>query len=240
MRIAGGSPLKPQGMEPSSITYHFRRPEDIPPKTLEQIRHLIKEGSGVGTSWVTENLQNAFLIGYAEHEGIVVGTSTHKYPKEGYRKRIEAATGLDLSEYLERGYTAVKAEYRGSGIGGKLIRGLIERSSGKRVYVTIRMENVPPLKMTCKERMVLAARFMNERTGHELGVFTNQPPPRKMKPESCLEKKSSFDLDFEEVLSEKGFSTEEGSQGDREGPSPPSHLLSHVSDVTIKTEEGFE
>lgn len=232
--------MKPQDLEPSSITYHFRRPDEIPPKTLEQIRHLIEEGSGVGTSWLRENLQKAFLIGYAEHEGMVVGTSTHKYPKEGYRKKIEAATGLDLSEYLERGYTAVKPEYRGSGIGGRLIRGLIERSAGKRVYVTIRMENVPPLKMTYKERMVLAARFMNERTGHEIGVFVNQPPRRKMKAESCLEKNASFDLDFEEILSEKGFSPEEGNQGVQEGPSLPSHPLAHVSDVPIKTEEGFD
>jgi GNAT superfamily N-acetyltransferase len=169
--------LKPQAMEPSHITCFFKHPEEIPPETLDQISKLIKEGSGVGTSWVRENLQNAFLIGYAQHEGMVVGTSTHKYPKEAYRKKIEAATGLDLSSHLERGYTAVKAEYRGSGIGGRLIRGLIERSAGKNIYVTIRMDNVPPLKMTYKEGMVLAGTFINERTGHELGVFTNQSPP---------------------------------------------------------------
>jgi len=166
-------------MGSSPITCFFKRPEDIPPKTLDQIRDLIEEGSGVGTSWIRENLRDAFLIGYAEHEGKVVGTSTHKYPKEAYRKKIEAATHLDLDGYLERGYTAVKADYRGAGIGGRLIRGLIERSEGKRIYVTIRMDNVPPLKMTYKEGMILAGKFINERTGHELGVFTNQLPPRK-------------------------------------------------------------
>ncbi len=162
-----------------NIEYFFETPEEISSETLDQIRNIIQEGSGVGTSWVKENLRNAFLIGYAEHQGKVVGTSSHKYPKAAYRKKIEAATGLDLAGYLERGYTAVRAEYRDSGIGGRLIRGLIERSEGKKIYVTIRMDNVPPLKMTYKEGMILAATFINERTGHELGVFTNQLPPQK-------------------------------------------------------------
>ena len=137
-------------MNTPPVTCYFKRPEEIAPETLDQIRDLIREGSGVGTSWVAENLQKAFLIGYAECEGKVVGTSTHKYPKAAYRQKIEAAIGLDLSGYLERGYTAVKDDYRSSGIGGRLIRGLIDRSPGQKVYVTIRMDNTPPLKMTYK------------------------------------------------------------------------------------------
>ena len=166
-------------MKKSDIIYFFERPEEIPLKTLDQVRILIEECGGVGTSWVKENLRDAFLIGYAEHMGKVVGTSTHKYPKDEYRKKIEAATGLDLAGYFERGYTAVRSEFRGLGIGGRLIRGLIEKSESKKVYVTIRMDNIPPLKMTYKEGMVLAGRFINERTGHELGVFASQLPPLK-------------------------------------------------------------
>ena len=165
--------------EKPNIEYFFEKPDEIPLKTLDKVGTLIEEGSGVGTSWVKENLRDAFLIGYAVHEGAVIGTSTHKYPKEAYRKKIEAAAGVDLAGYLERGYTAVKAGYRGNGVGGRLIRGLIEKSESKKVYVTIRMDNIPPLKMTYREGMVLAGRFINERTGHELGVFTSQLPSLK-------------------------------------------------------------
>ena len=171
--------LRLQNMKKSDIIYFFEKPEEIPLKTLDRIRNLVKECGGVGTSWVKENLRDAFLIGYAEHEGEVVGTSTHKYPKEEYRNKIETLTGLDLSGYLERGYTAVSPEYRGLGVGGRLIRGLIEKSDNKKVYVTIRMDNIPPLKMTYKEGMVLAGKFINERTDHELGVYANVMPPRK-------------------------------------------------------------
>ncbi|HIJ19976.1 MAG TPA: hypothetical protein HPP58_02910 [Deltaproteobacteria bacterium] len=149
--------------------------------TLEAIYLLIKEAGGVGTSWAREMLRNAFLVGYAAHGDKIIGTSTHKFPKEAYRKKIENATGLDLSGYLERGYTAVREDFRDRGIGGNIIRGLIERSEGRKIYVTIRMDNPFPLKMTYREGMILSATFINDRTGHELGVFTNAPaaPPRK-------------------------------------------------------------
>jgi len=155
------------------IRYGFTRPDETPKVVLDQVSELVASGGGVGTSWIRENLKKAFLIGYALHEDRVVGTSTHKYPKERYLKKIEAETGLDLSGYLERGYTAVDPEFRGMGIGGRVIQGLIERSKGKKIYVTIDMNNPWPLKMTRRVGMVLAARFINDRTGHELGVFIN-------------------------------------------------------------------
>ncbi|MFH1350665.1 MAG: GNAT family N-acetyltransferase [Pseudomonadota bacterium] len=156
------------------IKYFFKRPDHIPSGILDQIQNLIKEGEAVGTAWVTENLERAYLIGYAIHKGQVIGSITHKYPKEEYRKKIEAATGLDLSGYLERGYTIVRPEYQRQGIGDAILKGLVQRSKGKKIYVTIRMDNIPPLRLTYKNDMVLAAKFSNPITGHEIGVFTNQ------------------------------------------------------------------
>ncbi|MCP4576679.1 MAG: hypothetical protein GY846_10400 [Deltaproteobacteria bacterium] len=162
------------------IRCSFTRPDETPGTVLDQIRDLVVSCGGVGTSWLRENLEQAFLIGYAVYDGRVVGTSTHKYPKERYRKKIEAETGLDLSGFLERGYTAVDPEFRDLCIGGRMIQGLIERSVGRKIYVTIDMDNPWPLRMTHRVGMVLAARFINERTGHELGVFTNETPPQNV------------------------------------------------------------
>ncbi|MDZ7700172.1 MAG: GNAT family N-acetyltransferase [Deltaproteobacteria bacterium] len=158
------------------IAYFFQKIDQIPARIYDGICSLIASGGGVGTRHMHENLQNAFLIGYALSEDQVVGTSTHKNPKPDYREKIEKATGLDLKGFLERGYTAVRSDFRGRGIGGALIRGLIEKSPDLRVYVTIRMDNTPALKMTHKEQMIHAATFVNNRTGHELGVFTNIQP----------------------------------------------------------------
>jgi hypothetical protein len=168
-------------VENEPIKFFFKKPDQITKVTFEEIDVLIRTYGGVGTAWIAENLQNAFLIGYAISQGRVVGTVTHKHPKDHYRKKIEAHTGLDLSGYLERGYTTVHPKYRDLDIGDKLIAGLIERSPGKKIYVTIRMDNEPPIKLTYKNGMFLAATFINPKTGNELGVFINQDPSHLVK-----------------------------------------------------------
>ncbi|MBN1102005.1 MAG: GNAT family N-acetyltransferase [Deltaproteobacteria bacterium] len=157
------------------ITFHFEAPGDIAPATLDQVQALVRKGGAVGASFVRENLRNAFLIGYAQDpEDRVIGTVILKNQKDHYRRRIESATGLDLSGYLERGYTAVTPEWRGRGVAGELIRGLIERSRDQKVYVTIHLDNGPALRLTRKNGMTLAGRFFNQRTGREIGVFINR------------------------------------------------------------------
>ncbi|MEE9610991.1 MAG: hypothetical protein V3W19_07045 [Desulfatiglandales bacterium] len=163
------------GVKKGAVELYFRKPDQIHPNLLDQIGNLIKEGGGVGSAHIKENLQNAFLVSYAlDQNGVVVGTVVLKHPKEEYRKKIEEATGLDLSGYLERGYTTVKPAFGKDDIADALIKGLIERSMGQKIYVTIRMDNVPALKLTYKNAMVLAAKFIYDRTGHEIGVFINQ------------------------------------------------------------------
>jgi hypothetical protein len=158
-----------------ALTYHFKKPDEISSQILDQIQGLIEKGGEVGSAFIKENLENAFLISYAlDQEGLVVGTVTMKHPKEAYRRKIEAVTGLNLSGYLERGYTAVEPVFRNSDVAHRLIKGLIDRSRGQKIYVTIRMDNTFALDLTYKNNMVLAAQFINERTGHKIGVFTNK------------------------------------------------------------------
>ena len=158
-----------------TVQYYFKKPDEISTQILDQIYLLIKEGGGVGSAHIKENLKNAFLIGYAlDQEGLVIGTVTLKHPKEEYRKKIETVTELDLSGYLERGYTSLEPEFRNSHLADRVIKGLIERSKGQKIYVTIRMDNTFALELTYKNNMVFAAQFINERTGNKIGVFTNQ------------------------------------------------------------------
>jgi GNAT superfamily N-acetyltransferase len=157
-----------------TVKFYFKKPEEVSPNILDQIQNLIKKGGGVGSAYIEENLQNAFLVSYAMDQNRVVGTVTLKHPKDFYRKKIEAATGLDLSGYLERGYTSVHPEFRDQDIADALIKGLIEKSKGQKIYVTIRMDNISPLMLTYKNNMILSAQFINERTGHQIGLFMNQ------------------------------------------------------------------
>ncbi|UCB49227.1 MAG: hypothetical protein JSW56_19340, partial [Deltaproteobacteria bacterium] len=143
-----------------NIRFYFNKPDEISSQILDQIQRLIRKGGEVGSAHIKENLENAFLVSYAlNQEGLVVGTVTLKHPKEEYRRKIEAATGLDLSGYLERGYTSVDPVFRNYDVADRLIRGLIERSEGQKIYVTIRMDNTFALALTYKNNMVLAAQF---------------------------------------------------------------------------------
>ncbi|RJR44682.1 MAG: GNAT family N-acetyltransferase [Desulfobacteraceae bacterium] len=160
-----------------AIDFRFERPEEIPEEKLARIEAVILDQGAVGHAFVKENLRNAFLIGYAmDEKQDVVATVVLKHQKERYRRRIEAATGLDLSGHLERGYTSVRPEWRGLGIAGKLISGLVERAQDQRIYVTIGLDNAAALKLTRNADMVLAASFVNERTGRKIGVFVNRSP----------------------------------------------------------------
>ncbi len=158
----------------SRIQYFFQKPDEIPSEVLGKIYDLVESGGEVGVSWVKENLKHAFLIGYAVQKDRVVGVMVHKKPLEKYVRLIEKKTHLDLKGYLERGYTYVRPENRGSGVGDRLLKGLVEGSPGRKIYVTIRMDNLPPIQLTLRNNMNLAATYINEKTGHEIGVFTNQ------------------------------------------------------------------
>ncbi len=155
------------------LEVHVKRPAEIEPQLMERICGLIEAGGEVGLSWIRENLSDAFLIGFALEEGRVVGTLTHKRPKEKYVRYLMEKTGLDLTGYLERGYTYLRPEYRGRGIADRILKALVKGSANKSIYITIRMDNAEAIALGLRNGMRLAARFLNERTGHEIGVFKN-------------------------------------------------------------------
>lgn len=174
-KSCGGAMSEKAGGKILEVSFHFERPEEIPEQRLIRIERLIEEHGAVGRSFIRENLRNAFLISYATAPGgDVIATVVLKRQKESYRRQIEAAAGLDLSGYLERGYTSVHPAWRGLGIAGKLIEGLIERAGDRRVYVTIDLENAPALQLTRKNKMMLAGTFVHSRTGRRIGVFVNR------------------------------------------------------------------
>ncbi len=155
------------------MEFYFKKPEEVPPDLMEEIFALIKASGEVGVSWIKDNLRNAFLIGYVMDNGKLIGTMTLKRPLEKYVRKLEQKTGLSLEGYLERGYSAILDEYRGKGIGDKLLKGLVARAPGEKIYVTIRTDNEAAIGLTKKNKMRLAGKYVNQRTGHEIGIFVN-------------------------------------------------------------------
>ncbi len=163
-----GSSIYALGRE---ISYHFVKPQELPPGYLDEICRMIEAGGSVGTRWVRYNLERAFLIGYVLEHDLIVGNSSLKHPRPEYVEAVNRQSGLDLSQYLERGYTSVRPEYRGMGIGTKLLEGLTERIGNKKLFSIIGSDNVATQKIALRNKTRRVAAFYSESLNKEVGVW---------------------------------------------------------------------
>ena len=154
-----------------AIVYYFVKPRDLPPGYLDEICLMIEAGGSVDTALVKYNLERAFLIGYAMEHGVIVGNSSLKRPRTEYVEAVNRQAGLDLNNYLERGYTSVRPEYRGIGIGAKLLEGLTERVGDIKLFSIISSDNVAAQKMALKNQTRRVATFYSKKLGKEVGVW---------------------------------------------------------------------
>lgn len=153
------------------MTYHFVAPRKLPPGYLDEICRMVEAGGSVEKKWVRYNLERAYLIAYVMEEGIIVGNSSLKYPRSEYVDAVNRQSGLDLTNYLERGYTSVRPEYRGMGIGTTLLEGLTARIGEKKLYSIISSDNVATRKIALRNKTKNVATFYSERMGKEIGVW---------------------------------------------------------------------
>jgi GNAT superfamily N-acetyltransferase len=154
-----------------SLSYTYQKPEELPEGYLDEICRMVEAGGSVATQWVRHNLERAFLIVYVQEYGVIVGNSSLKHPREAYIEAVSAQSGIDLRHYLERGYTSVRPEYRGFGIGAKMLAGLTERASDYKVFSVIGEDNLPTQKMAIRNRTRRVATFYSERANKQIGVW---------------------------------------------------------------------
>jgi GNAT superfamily N-acetyltransferase len=153
------------------LRYHYVPPADLPEGYLDEICRMVEAGGSVGTQWLRHNLERAYLIAYVEERGIIAGNSSLKHPRQEYIDAVSAQSGLDLHDYLERGYTSVRPEYRGFGIGARLLEGLTERATGYKIFSIISEDNVATQKMAMRNRTRKVATFMSRKVGKQVGVW---------------------------------------------------------------------
>jgi GNAT superfamily N-acetyltransferase len=84
---------------------------------------------------------------------------------------VSRQSDLNLSHYLERGYTSVRPEYRGMGIGAKLLEGLTVRVGKRKLFSIIGEDNVATQKIALRNKTRRVATFYSERLGKNVGVW---------------------------------------------------------------------
>lgn len=154
-----------------NIEFHFVKPDELPVGYLDEICRMVEAGGSVGTKWVRHNLKRAFLIGYVLAKGIIVGNSCLKRPRQEYIEAVKKHSGLDLSGYLERGYTSVKPEYQGLGIGTKLLKGLTLRAGNRKIFSIISEDNAATKKIAIRNRTKQVATYYSEKMGKQVGIW---------------------------------------------------------------------
>lgn len=163
----------------SNITFSFMKPDELPQGFLDEICAMVEAGGSVDIKYVRYNLERAYLIGYAEENGIIVGNSSLKHPREEFIQRLNTITGLNFNHFVERGYTSVRPDYRALGVGARLLEGLTKRAGQYKVFSIISEDNTATQKIAEKNKTKQIAVYYSEKVGKKLGIWM---------PENMIEK----------------------------------------------------
>ncbi len=164
----------------SEVSYHYHRPDDLPAQRLEQIARLILAAGKVGSKWLRHNLEKAYMVGWAQERGVMVGTDTLKRPRQEYLDAIHEQSGYDLSGYAERGYISILPQYRGLGVGSQLIQRLVARAGDLQMFVIVGRENKGGEQILRRNQTRLVATYYSRKLDKEMGIWmpVDQEPPQ--------------------------------------------------------------
>lgn len=154
-----------------NLDYHFVPPDRLPVGYLDEICSMVAAGGTVAATHVRSNLQRAHLIGYVEENGVIVGNSSLKNPRPEYITTVYRQSGLDLKGYVERGYTSVRPEYRGLGIGTRLLEGLTRRAGNRKIFSVISEDNTATQTIAIRNRTRKVATYFSHKAGKPVGIW---------------------------------------------------------------------
>lgn len=154
-----------------TMTYRFCPPDQLPDGRLDAICAMVAAGGTVAATHVRSNLERAYLIGYVLENGIVVANSSLKNPRPQYIDSVRQRAGLDLTGFVERGYTSVRPEYRGLGIGTRLLEGLTARAGDRNIFSVIAEDNEATKIIARRNRTRQVAGYYSEKAGKPVGIW---------------------------------------------------------------------
>ena len=155
----------------ADITFYYKKPCDLPDGYMDEICKLVEAGGSVKTQFVRYNLERAYLIAYAIENGVIIGNSSLKHPRKKFIEQIKNITGFDFTNYIERGYTSVKPEYRAMGLGTRLLEGLTKRAENYKIFSIISEDNKATQKRALRNNTKKIAVYFSEKNGKKMGLW---------------------------------------------------------------------
>ena len=102
---------------------------------------------------------------------IIIGNSSLKHPRKKFIEQIKNITGFDFTNYIERGYTSVKPEYRAMGLGTRLLEGLTKRAENYKIFSIISEDNKATQKIALRNNTKKIAVYFSEKNGKKMGLW---------------------------------------------------------------------
>ncbi|MBU0970195.1 MAG: GNAT family N-acetyltransferase [Proteobacteria bacterium] len=155
----------------SQVVYFYQLPKDLPLGVLDEICKMVEAGGSVDITHVRSNLERAYLIGYAMENGVIIGNSSLKHPRQAFIQRLKQMTNVDFTYFVERGYTSVRPEYRAMGVGAKLLEGLTKRAGGRKVFSIISEDNLATQKIALRNKTKKILTYFSDKLNKEMGVW---------------------------------------------------------------------
>ncbi|MDA3917866.1 MAG: hypothetical protein PF690_12970 [Deltaproteobacteria bacterium] len=155
----------------ADITFYYKKPYDLPGGYLDEICKLVEAGGSVKTQFVRYNLERAYLIAYAMENEFIIGNSSLKHPRKEFIERIKNITGFDFSNFIERGYTSVRPEYRAMGVGTRLLEGLTKRAGNYKIFSIISEDNKATQKIAIRNNTKKIAVYFSENSSKKMGLW---------------------------------------------------------------------
>jgi len=155
----------------SQMVFIYQSPKDLPPEVLDEICKMVDAGGSVDITHVRSNLEKAHLIGYAMENGVIIGNSSLKHPRKVFMDRLKQMTGVDFTNFVERGYTSVRPEYRAMGVGARLLDGLTKRVENHRVFSIISEDNLATQKIALRNNTKKILTYFSGKLKKEMGVW---------------------------------------------------------------------
>jgi ribosomal protein S18 acetylase RimI-like enzyme len=157
------------------IQYRVYPPSAFSGATLDRLVELITSGGESNNRSLITKLRKAHAIAFARVDGLPIGVAVIKRPVASYPVKVFTAAGVpELAEnfQIELGYVMINPQYRGQGVGSKLLS--LFGNHQAPIYSTVRKDNAAMISLLQTAGFTQVGTPYKGESGAELTLWIKQ------------------------------------------------------------------